>query len=100
MIDKDGNIIEDKPSSAHEKIRKGLSKLHPDPDKKRDYVPHQPDGAKTKIRDGLEEWIPSGKDGKPLPKPLTVEERRAAKALGLNPDEIEDKRVVTEDDRS
>jgi len=94
MIDAEGNIIDDtKPDSAKDKIKQGLKQLHND-HAKREYIPHQAGENKTKIRDGLEELFPSGKDGKALPKPLTVEERRAAIALGLNPDEIEDKRVV------
>lgn len=89
MIDAEGNIIEDKPSSGSEKIKKGLRELHADPDKTKDYLPHQPDGVKTKIREGLEELFPSGKDGKPLQRPLTVDEKRAAKFFGLNPDDVE-----------
>lgn len=100
-VDADGNLIEDiDAGKGSAKIKKGLRELHSDEPEKRVYVPHQPDGAKTKIRDGLEELFPGGKDGKPLPKPLTVEERRAAKALGLDPNEIEDNRVVDKDDRS
>lgn len=92
MIDKDGNVIiegEIKLDTAAEKIKAGLKKLHPEEEVKKEYLPHQPEGAKTKISEGLEEWMPSGKDGKPLQRPLTVDEKRAAKFFGLNPDDVE-----------
>jgi len=69
-------------NTGKDKIREGWKELHPDEDKD-EYVPHVAGKTKQLIQEGLEELKPSiGKDGKPLQRAKTSEEKILERILG------------------
>lgn len=83
MIDENGKIIEEKPSSGAEKIKQGLKQLHPEDTKRKEYIPPVAGKAKQLIQEGLEELQASvDKDGNPMELAKTREQKALAKILG------------------